>query len=54
MRCTASAQRRAGELRFHTGDVWKVVRCLREYRPDLDVFTIATAPTGLTATIVTN
>ena len=41
-------QRRKGELRFHTGDVWKVVRCLREYRPDLDVFTIATGPTGLT------
>jgi hypothetical protein len=33
---------------FYTGDVWKVVLCLEQYRPDLDVFTIATAPTGLT------
>jgi hypothetical protein len=33
---------------FYTGDVWKVVLCLKQYRPDLDVFTIATAPTGLT------
>jgi hypothetical protein len=33
---------------FHTGDVWRVVLCLKEYRPDLDIFTIATPPTGLT------
>lgn len=33
---------------FHTGDVWKVVLCLKECRPDLDIFTIATPPAGLT------
>lgn len=33
---------------FHTGDVWKIVPCLKYYRPDLDIFTIATPPTGLT------
>lgn len=33
---------------FYAGDVWKMVICLRHYRPDLDIFTIATPPTGLT------
>jgi hypothetical protein len=33
---------------FHTGDVWKVVPCLKAFRPDLDVFTVATPWTGLT------
>lgn len=33
---------------FHTGDVWKLVLCLKHYRPDLDVFTIPAPPTGLT------
>jgi hypothetical protein len=28
--------------------VWKLVLCLKELRPDLDIFTIATAWTGLT------
>lgn len=37
---------------FYTGDVWKIVPCLKHYRPDLRIETIATAPTGLT--IVTN
>jgi hypothetical protein len=32
---------------FWSGDVWKIIPCLREFRPDLKVFTIATAPTGL-------
>jgi Methyltransferase domain len=32
---------------FWTGDVWKIIPCLREFRPDLDVFTIATWPSGL-------
>lgn len=41
-------QRRACDTQFHTGDVWKVVLCLKHYRPDLDVFTIATPWTGLT------
>lgn len=41
-------QTRACDTKFHTGDVWKVVPCLRHYRPDLDIFTIATPWTGLT------
>jgi len=41
-------QRRERETHFFTGDVWKIVPCLKHYRPDLDIFTIATAPTGLT------
>ena len=45
-------QRRNKETTFYTGDVWKAVICLRTLRPDLDIFTIATAPTGLT--VVTN
>ena len=32
---------------FWTGDVWKIIPCLREFRPDLQVFTIATRPSGL-------
>jgi hypothetical protein len=32
---------------FWTGDVWKIIPCLREFRPDLHVFTIATPPSGL-------
>jgi len=45
-------QRPTQETRFHTGDVWKTVLCLKRFRPDLDIFTIATAPTGLT--VITN
>ena len=41
-------QSRTPETAFHTGDVWKTVLCLKYYRPDLDIFTIATPPTGLT------
>ena len=41
-----SARRRTTE--FHTGDVWKTVACLRRHRPDLDMVTVETAPTGLT------
>lgn len=41
-------QRRVPETHFSTGDVWKTILCLKQYRPELDVFTIATAPTGLT------
>ncbi|WP_375413856.1 class I SAM-dependent methyltransferase [uncultured Bradyrhizobium sp.] len=43
-----ATQKRACDTKFHTGDVWKVVPCLKHYRPDLDVFTIATPWTGLT------
>jgi hypothetical protein len=38
--------------RFWTGDVWKIVPILKEYRPDLKVLTVPTTPAGLT--IVTN
>lgn len=43
-----ATQSRARDTKFHTGDVWKVVPCLKHYRPDLDVFTIAAPWTGLT------
>jgi len=32
---------------FWSGDVWKLVLCLKRYRPDLALHTIGTAPTGL-------
>lgn len=32
---------------FWSGDSWKSVLCLKEFRPDLVVFTIPSAPTGL-------
>jgi hypothetical protein len=41
-------QRRQRTTAFYTGDVWKAVLCLKHYRPDLAIFTIATPPTGLT------
>jgi tetratricopeptide (TPR) repeat protein len=41
-------QNRTCHTQFHTGDVWKMVLCLKHYRPDLDIFTIATPWTGLT------
>jgi tetratricopeptide (TPR) repeat protein len=43
-----ATQSRACDTQFHTGDVWKTVLCLKHYRPELDVFTIATPWTGLT------
>ena len=43
-----ATQSRARDTQFHTGDVWKTVLCLKHYRPDLDIFTIATPWTGLT------
>jgi glycosyltransferase involved in cell wall biosynthesis len=43
-----ATQSRTSDTEFRTGDIWKTVLCLRHYRPDLDVFTIATPPTGLT------
>jgi hypothetical protein len=42
-------QERVATTNFYTGDVWKIVPCLKHYRPDLRVVTIAAAPTGLTA-----
>jgi len=43
-----TTQSRIRTTQFHTGDVWKTVLCLKHYRPDLDLFTIATPPSGLT------
>ena len=43
-----STQSRTCETAFYTGDVWKTILCLKHYRSDLDIFTIATSPTGLT------
>ena len=33
---------------FYTGDVWKLLHCLADVRPDLSWFTIRTPPSGLT------
>jgi len=41
---SASRERRSS---FWVGDVWKVVDILREYRPELQVKIVATAPSGL-------
>jgi len=41
-------QRPIKQKEFFTGDVWKTVLCLKQYRPDLNIFTIATPMSGLT------
>jgi glycosyltransferase involved in cell wall biosynthesis len=43
-----ATQSRDRDTKFHTGDVWKTVLCLKHYRPDLDILTIATPWSGLT------
>jgi hypothetical protein len=43
-----ATQSRIRVTQFHTGDVWKTVLCLKHYRTDLDIFTIATPWSGLT------
>lgn len=43
-RRTASRQR---TTQFWSGDVWKIVPCLKRERPDLSLVTIPTYPTGL-------
>ncbi|MBE9187211.1 tetratricopeptide repeat protein [Microcoleus sp. LEGE 07076] len=48
--CITSQRKRV--TKFWSGDIWKIVPILKQYRPDLEVFTVATKPTGLT--IVTN
>jgi hypothetical protein len=44
--------RREQTTQFWSGDIWKIVPCLKTYRNDLTVINIATSPTGLFA--VTN
>jgi len=41
-------QRRSLDTGFHSGDVWKLIACLRHYRPDLSIINLPAAPTGLT------
>lgn len=43
-RITAERER---QTNFWSGDVWKLIVCLKKYRPDLAIHTIAAAPTGL-------
>jgi hypothetical protein len=47
-------QRPERQTKFYTGDVWKTVLCLKRIRPDLDIFTIATAWSGLTVILGLN
>jgi hypothetical protein len=42
------SQERDRSTSFWTGDVWKAMAALRSLRPDLDIFTAATWPSGLT------
>ena len=42
----ATAQR-VRQTAFWSGDTWKIVPLLKKYRPDLDLHTVATPPTGL-------
>ena len=45
-----TAKQRTIETRFHgwwTGDVWKIVPILKRYRPDLKLWLLDAAPTGL-------
>jgi hypothetical protein len=39
--------RRERETSFWTGDVWKLIVCLKDQRPDLDVTVIDAPPSGL-------
>jgi hypothetical protein len=41
-------QRPDRQRKFYTGDVWKTILCLKHYRADLEIFTIATPWSGLT------
>lgn len=43
----ASASRERGDTRNWAGDVWKVVPILAEFRPELNVRTIAIPPAGM-------
>jgi hypothetical protein len=50
-RLTASRERTPGH-KLWASDVWKVVACLKQERPDLDITVVDVAPTGLG--IITN
>jgi len=41
-------QRAERVYHFYTGDVWKLLHCLADVRPDLSWFTVRTPPSGLT------
>jgi hypothetical protein len=41
---TSSRQR---STNFWSGDIWKLILCLKKYRPDLSVVNVAAKPTGL-------
>ena len=41
---TAARERQS---RFWTGDPWKIIPCLKQYRPDLNLSVISAPPTGL-------
>ena len=45
--CHRTQASRTRRTRVWTGDVWKIIPCLQEYRPDLLVWPIDTSPTGL-------
>ncbi|OGR01918.1 MAG: hypothetical protein A2511_02345 [Deltaproteobacteria bacterium RIFOXYD12_FULL_50_9] len=45
---------RTRKTRVWTGDVWKIVPCLRQNRPDLRLFLLDTAPTGMLVVIGLN
>jgi hypothetical protein len=44
---TRIAARVQRETHFWVGDTWKVLECLLDYRPDLDIALVPTAPSGL-------
>ena len=39
--------RRERVTTFSSGDTWRLIPCLKKYRPDLQIHTVATPPTGL-------
>jgi hypothetical protein len=45
---SAVMAQRTRQTRAWTGDVWKVVPCLRKYAPYLEITTVDVPPTGLT------
>jgi hypothetical protein len=41
------SSRRERVTTFSSGDTWRLIPCLKQYRPDLQIHTVATPPTGL-------